>query len=297
MNIKAQFDAVAAFSRKYLVAQESKDLNLYQAVQADDAAKVERLIGEGANVNNTRQNPLAAAIDAGNTGMIARLLSHGANANEKIDYWSTTPFIVAARKGDVGVITQLLDAGADINAAGDRGNTALALAVAARNAPLTTLLLDRGANVNTQNRDGWSPLFYAAALNDVDAAKALLAKGARTDRADCDGASVLHVAKSRDKLAVRDVIQAHIDAAVPAWQKLADDKIAHVSIMRGLGYKLTEIFNLGTQQYTAISHNFKTGADSVSTRGFEAADKAVITTATEKLAALKPAAPAAKPQA
>ncbi len=288
MSLKEQFNKFRAFQRQHLTLQETKNAKLLEAVKANNLPGVEQLIKEGAKVEVTRsfggESTLGVAVENGFKDIARVLLAAGANPNQEINYHYTTPFLLAAKKGDLELVEMLLDAKANINTVGERGNSALNIAASTSNKPLVDLLLARGAKVDVFNRDGWSALFYTAATGNTDIAEVLLQKGARTDRRDCNDDNVLDVSAARDKGAVHNLIQAHIDAAVPQWQKLDDDRIAHVSIMRNLGYRLTEIFNLKTEQYTTISHNYETGADSTLVRAIDAVqDKKALEEAKAKL--------------
>ncbi len=297
MTFKEQFNKFRAYHRQHLTLQETKNTRLLEAVKGNNLAGVEQLLKEGAKVDVRvsfgGESALGIAAENGNKDIARVLLAAGANPNQEINYHYTTPFLLAAKKGDVELVALLLDAKANIDTVGERGNSALNLAASASNKPLVDLLLARGAKVDVFNRDGWSALFYTAATGNTAIAETLLQKGARTDRRDCNNDSVLDISAARDKGAVHNLIQAHIDAAVPQWQKLDDDRIAHVSVMRGLGYRLTEIFNLKTDQFTTISHNFETGTDSTVVRAIDAVqDKKALEEAKAKLGVAAP-----KPQA
>jgi ankyrin repeat protein len=73
-----------------------------------------------------------------------------------------TPLIVAARAGFTGAAEQLLKRKAAVDAENKRGETALIVAVQARQVPIVKLLLEHGANPDeTDNFQGRSARDYA----------------------------------------------------------------------------------------------------------------------------------------
>lgn len=285
--------------KKFLTSQQSLDARLLEAVKKDDVAKALAAIADGANPSSGGRswdidNPLLYAISTDNAAMVKALLGAKADPNKKIGYGEETPFTEAAQKGNLEIMAALIDAGAKLNAKGDRGNTAFALAVNARNQPLVALLVEKGAAVDTFNKYGWSPLSYAIRNGDTATMKLLLDKGARTDRLDSEGRSLLDIAQESQQWPALRALQDHGDAKVAKWQTLADaDEVANVSIMRDLGYKLTQVFNTRTARLTTITHNFETGRDETVVRPLTEADKPAVDEAVKQLAALK--APVQKP--
>lgn len=290
---KALKTAGKAFT-KFLSAPGVLEAKLAEATRFNDLKRAQQLIDDGAKPDITRygaDNALNLAVENGNPDMVRLLLGAGADPNAQVRYSYDTPFLNAARKGDVAIVGELLASKANIDAAGERGNTALALAVAAKNKPLYGLLLARGAKADPRNSGGWTPLFYAARNGDLEAISLLLDKGARTDHKDEEGRTVLDVAKQHQRQEAFQKLQDFIDARVPEWRMTKDGQLAHVSILRAEGYRLTEIFNFELKQCKVISHNFDTGADTVVLKKFsELGDETVaVVTAKRDAQAPKPA--------
>lgn len=287
--------------RLFLTAQETLDTRVMDAVKAGDIARMQKAAAEGGNVNYHRswgaESPLTEAINAGKPDMVAALLALGAKANLKIGYRETTAMGAAVKKGNADIMRLLLDAGGNAEAKTETGLSLFTYAVAARNDALADMILAAGAKPDTGAEGGsWTPLFYAARNNDEKRVRQLLALGARTHLRDREGNSVLDVAETREHFALRDIIQTHIDAQTPPWQVVDDTTVAHVSILRAPGYRLTEVFNFKTREATLITHNFESGLDSTQVRSFdEVKNKAVIEEAQAKLP--KASTPAPKPQA
>lgn len=287
--------------RVFLTAQETLDARVMAAVKAGDIPRLQKAAAEGGNVNHHRswgeEAPLVEAINAGKPDMVAALLALGAKPNLKMGYRDMTPMVIAVKKGNADILRQMLDAGGHAEARTETGLSLFTYAVAAKNDALADMLLAAGAKPDAGGEGGsWTALFYAARNNDEKRVRQLLALGARTYLNDADGRSVLDVAAARENFAVRDIIQSHIDAQTPAWQVVDDETVAHVSILRKPGYRLTEVFNFKTCEATLITHNFETGLDSAVVRSFdEVKNKTVIEQAQAKLP--KAAAAVPKPQA
>lgn len=287
--------------RKFFTNQQALDAKLAEAVRGGDAGKVLKALEKGGNPNTRTGwdggNVFSIAITAKNKELVKTLLQWGADPNADLGYGNTTPFMVAVRTGDTDIVAALLDAKADVNVTSDRGNSALSVAIAAGHSKLAWLLLDRGAEPDVPGDERWTPLFHAARKGDTVTIKKLLDEGARTDRFDEDGRTVLDVARANDRGAAFDMIQAHIDTLSPEWRKTAEQEVAHVSIRRALGYRLTEIFNFEIKQRILIAHNYTTGLDAVTRSAFdETADKLALDQAAAKLAEKKPAPqPVAQP--
>jgi hypothetical protein len=287
------FKALTAV-KEFMTTQDERDRRLMDAIERGDADKVAKAIAGKANVNKkswSSEGPLPNAIAKGDVAIIQLLLDAKADPNNKYGYHDVTPFWQALKKGDMQIINMLLDAGADVNTTGDRKLSAYGYAVARKIKPLADALLARGAATDMQDQDGWTPLFYAARNGDTETAQFLLDKGARTYLKDGNGNSVLDIAEAYEKFSTRHVIQAHIDAKVPQWQKVGDQEIAHVSILRDQGYRLTTAFNFEAKTCAVIAHNFTTGRDAVTVKSFDEMNNPdLLKTATEKLAGFqKPA--------
>src|SRR4051812_47396900 len=118
---------------------------LMQAVRSNDVAAVERLIAQGANVNE-----LEPSGDA--------------------------PLVMAAYLGHTEIVRKLLEAGADVTAV-DPGMKATALhaaAYAGRTEP-ARLLIQYGVDIDKQGpRNGYTALHDAIWQNNVDTARVII---------------------------------------------------------------------------------------------------------------------------
>ena len=92
--------------------------------------------------------------------------------------YSTHAFLKCVYEGDKVAVDLFLSAGMDVNAKGEKGYTALNLAVSKGNTNLVNTLLAKGANVNDESDDGFTALVLACSLNHTGIATTLVDKGA-----------------------------------------------------------------------------------------------------------------------
>lgn len=273
-RLAAAIGRFAKSLRLYLTSQDTLDQRLATAVEAGDIARIEKAAAEGGNVNRLsswrEDSVLLKAIESGKADVVSTLLALGAQPNLKVGYGDTTAMAAAVKKGDAQIVEMMIDAGGDANAKTSRGLSLFTYAVAGRNDAVADLLLDRGAKADAERGGEWTALFYAARNNDEKRVRQLLDLDVRTYNRDGDGRRALDVAKAAEHVGIAKIIQAHIDAKVPAWQPIDVDQVAHVGFFRTQGYRLTEIFNFKTQEATLITHNFESGKDSTAVRDFAA---------------------------
>lgn len=302
MDIKAALKKAYKAYKKFITTQQQLDSMFIEAVREGKAGKVKKYLEEGANASASigwqHETALGLALEKGNREIFDMVLAAGADPNAKSGYYAT-PFLIGAGKGDVAAVAAMLEKGAKIDTTGENGNTALVLVVAAANKPLIDLLLEKGAKADVPNKHNWTALSFAVRNGDLETMQKLFAKGVRTDRLDDQGRSLLAIADEFDRPKAKRAVLDHRDSLVPRWQQTENEgEVAHISIMRDMGYKLTEVFNTRTKRQTVITHNFETGRDQTVVRMLGEADKDVLAEAEKQLAALKtPPAPKETKQA
>ena len=130
---------------------------LHPAVRRNDTARVEVLLGAGADARATTRygvTPLYLACVNGNAAVIEKLLAAGADANTALPEGETA-LMTAARTGSVPAIKALLAHGATVNAKeGWKGQTALMWAAAENNAEAARTLIDAGADIKARSKSG-----------------------------------------------------------------------------------------------------------------------------------------------
>ena len=183
---------------------------LHRAVANGDVAGIKVLLSAGADVNaqtsNAENTPLHTAARHGQVEAIRVLLSAGASLNAR-ELSGGTPLHRAARYGQIEAIEALLSAGANVHARDDDRGTPLSWAAWKNQADAIETLLSAGANVNARDVYGDTPLHVAAMYDQTDAIEALLAGGARLNRRNKDGKTPLQEAVSRDMTAAARMLR------------------------------------------------------------------------------------------
>jgi ankyrin repeat protein/beta-lactamase regulating signal transducer with metallopeptidase domain len=181
-------------------------LSLHQAAATGDKGQVEKLLAQGADLNEKDKDgstPLHEAAGNGWRDVARLLLEKGANV-EAADASGQTPLHRASRFGSRHICALLLAKGASVNARDSRGNTVLHAALGRQEVDrnLFELLLAKGADVKARNEQGETPLHLACRARRPatytqqreEAADVLLAHGAEVDATDKSGRTPLHVA-------------------------------------------------------------------------------------------------------
>ena len=186
---------------------------LHIATQHPDV--VLALLQAGADPNTpgdipTRQGvdaamPLHIAAEGGHVESARLLLDAGA----RVDALTSTgwqPIHGAAELGRLEVVRLLLDRGAAVDAPLPNGGQPLHLAVVHGRSEVVQLLMERGADVNAADRLGSRPLHCAARCGNAALASVLLDAGAAVDAANEQGMQPLHCAAIFDEAGAAAVL-------------------------------------------------------------------------------------------
>lgn len=137
---------VLTLSTSILTIAQSKDEQLYAAVQKNDKAKVEVLLKKKADPNYIKQagpwmkvSPLIKAVNNSNVEIVKLLIANQAQIDWR-DGFNTTALMYAASKGIREIVELLLASGADVNATDGEGNTVLTTAKESKNSEVVTLI-------------------------------------------------------------------------------------------------------------------------------------------------------------
>ena len=156
---------------------------LHGAVGANRVDEAQRLINEGANLNEGDDRgwtPLHRAMGVEEIEVVRLLLDAGADANAK-DNDLLTPLHLAAWEAEADrtdVARLLIENGADVNAKTEAGWTPLHWAASNGHTDLAELLINQGADVNAKLRNGWTPLHRAVEAGHAEVAELLRRHGA-----------------------------------------------------------------------------------------------------------------------
>lgn len=287
--------------RNKATSQRSLDLALIAAAASGKTDKLQKLIESGANPKYkayANETALTAAVEAGHAGTVSILMRAGAEADVQSHYDAQTPLITAVLRRDFDTLKALAAGGAGIDyRQRHRGLTPLMVAARENDIEMVKCLLDLGADINARDYGGDTALGHAVWRGSKAMASLLLDEGARADTVNNEMQTPQDLARERKRPEIFFLLQDHLDAKVEPWQPQGEKEIAHVSVKRKLGYRLTEIFNFEKQQVTTIAHNLETRRDVILVRAFsEIVNKEIIQEAQAKLAlpAAQQAAPAQK---
>jgi len=168
---------------------------LFDAAGRGDLAAVEKLLGEGVQVDERGRNdetPLILAALAGDEAMAALLIAEGANIMAR-NAGGLTPLHAAAYSGSVEVAALLLDQGAELeDKANFSGATPFMVAAEENRVAVAELLIARGADIGTPDRDGFTPLTQAWAKQRTEMVRLLKQHGAICQPADFLGSEDYH---------------------------------------------------------------------------------------------------------
>ncbi len=126
-------------------------------------------------------DPLFCAAEDGDAAKIQRLINEGAEVNGMTNS-GLSPLHYAALNGHKAAktaIAALVKAGADINRGDEDGITPLHIAAGYGHTEAIAGLIEAGADVNRANAGGWTPLYWAKINKHPAAVKILIDAGAK----------------------------------------------------------------------------------------------------------------------
>ena len=135
---------------------------------------------------------LINAAGRGDAAPVQALIANGADVNAK-DSSGLTALMWASQNGRLDVVQALIAKGADVNAKDSGGLTALMSASTYGHLDVVQALLDKGADVNAKRSYGETALMMASQNGHLDVVQALLAKGADANAKTNAGATALMV--------------------------------------------------------------------------------------------------------
>ena len=215
-----------------------RSTDLFDAIDADDAAALERLLDEAPDLATARDADGVSAVmhalyrnrRAAAEAVAVRLAALDVFEAASLDRPETVAGLVAADPslasawyvdgftalhfaaffGGRGAARALLDAGADPNlrSRNDFDVMPIHSAVAGRHADVVVALLDAGADPNVHQRHGWTPLHGAAQHGDTDLVERLLVAGADPRAVNDDGTSAADLARASGHRAVAARLEA-----------------------------------------------------------------------------------------
>jgi hypothetical protein len=231
-------------------------LKMYKAIAGGDLKRVTELLDQGVSPNVTADSyygrPLQWAVENKQPEIAQLLMARGAKHDDVnvggARFYSWSLFTYALHKGYIGTAEILRQSFGDY--------------------------------LNIQDKQGYTPLARMAEQGNIEAIKYLLKQGADTTIKTNDNRTPYFLAQKEGRQDVVDLLAPYYVSPVEkapevteqeeGWKKLADDRIAYVTVEKDIGYKITEIFNFTVRERTKICLNLKTEKDVVETIGFDA---------------------------
>lgn len=197
-------------------------MDIFEAIQSNDAAAFNRLLDEDPSRMNARHNgasPLLWAVYYGRPELARQLIARGAPVSfaeacalgDEERAWAMAadinqrsedgfpPLGLAIFFNHGQLARELIARGADVNAAAENAQRVAPLHAAAAVCDRETmrLLLERGADPNARQQADFTPLHGAASRGDREAVALLLAHGADRNAKSADGKTPADVARER----------------------------------------------------------------------------------------------------
>jgi ankyrin repeat protein len=141
----------------------------------------------------TAKSPLIKASSKGDSFTAQKLIQEGANINE-VDRNGITPLMHSIWERKTETTKTLIKMGADINIQDKNGDSALHVAVYNCDASMAKILIDNGADVNAKTNSGVTALHYAAQCKEPEVTKILIENGADASIKNNDGQTALKYA-------------------------------------------------------------------------------------------------------
>lgn len=167
------------------------------------------------------KSPLIQASSSGDSSTVQKLLSEGANVNEP-DGSGYTPLMYAIWAKKTETVKILLNKGADVNAQDGHGSDALRYAIQYAQPEIVKLLISNGADIKRKDSSGVTHLAYAASYlysskdyPQIDITKQLIKGGADINVKNTEGETLLDIALSR---CLGDIVDELTRRGVNIWK-------------------------------------------------------------------------------
>jgi ankyrin repeat protein len=178
---------------------------LYEAVRANDAARVQALVEADPTL------AIFAASMQGDTARLEQLLAGNRSLVTAVSADGWTPLHLAAFFGRDDAARLLLNKGASPAARSTNAleNLPLHAAAAGRHANMVKLLIEHGSPVGARQHGGWTALHAAALNGDVAMAEILVSAGADVAARAENNQGAMDLALTKGHQQMVDFLEAH----------------------------------------------------------------------------------------
>jgi quinoprotein dehydrogenase-associated probable ABC transporter substrate-binding protein len=207
-DAKVHAERMAAM-KKSLAEGASPDVELQNAIVADDIGRARYLVAHGAHLGSTDgegYTPLLNSARYGFMDLSAYFIGHEADTNQA-DRSGWTPLMYAAWRDDPELVRVLLAHGARLDTAEGEGLTAFAIAAQNGKAKAAGALMVAGADVNAPvAKGGYTPLMLASISGSSDLAGALIEHGAKVNAVNPGGVTALMIAAAGNRAGLASLL-------------------------------------------------------------------------------------------
>ena len=191
--------------------QQEANLKLHHAVLTNEPKAVQKYLKKGASVDYREAKrgwtPLLFAIEDGNSEIVKLLIDQGADVNIVSTMNNVSPLQRAAAKGDLDIVKMLVRQGADIDHQDAKlRSTPLMWATVNGHINTARYLLENDALFNVRGNRGESALFLAVSTEQIDMVALLVSYNAITDRPDIYGNTPLQKAKELKNIKIINLL-------------------------------------------------------------------------------------------
>jgi ankyrin repeat protein len=226
--------------------QTGKSSELVKAVESNNLAELQRLLGSGVDINELHydyQTALMVAAQYERTEFVKELIKAGADANRK-NSRSWTALIFAVQRGNAKIVQLLVDAKADVNVQEETfGYSALMWAGLKGDLKTVEILLDAGANLHQKDKYGNTAFLLAAQGGKSDVIKKFLSLGFDANATDDYSGRTALIAAARSPEALKVLIEA--GAKVNARQKVLSHTALYVASQNGWAESVKVLIEAG----------------------------------------------------
>lgn len=188
---------------------------LHDAAGRNDAARVSRLLAEGAEIDARDDRGATAPLVATHANAVdaARvLIEAGADVNAK-DGINDSPYLYAGARGHLEILKMTLAHGADLKSTNRYGGTALIPASERGHVETVRTLIEAGSEVDHVNNLNWTALLEAIILGDGgprhrQIVALLVEAGADVNLADGNGVTPLRHARDAGYRDIAEILAA-----------------------------------------------------------------------------------------
>lgn len=239
---------------------------------------------------------ISKAVEKNDLLRLEKLLLKGVSPDLRDESYDPLPIEIAIWNGHVEAARTLLEHGSNPllrNRHNSCSGNIFDLAIYYKQYEVARMIMARFPEVlGLQN--GKTPLHHAATNGDLDGVKFLLDAGVDPLIKSESNRLAIYYASEKKYDDVIEVLQPYSEKlqqqkllSMPqtpdSWQKLGDEKIAHITVDNVIGFRITDIFNFSAEERTTIYESLSKPVQSMDVKQFEHSSAAAVEEAFARL--------------